>query len=183
MVVAEEPRLAQVDTAVTLMATPFDPTFSVLSAEFPAAAFGAQGLLAQTRLRTWYFATSPYFWPMTFYEIGAEGLIGLGDPAEPWLSLGVGTAFSQVAGIISIPLVMELSGDFRFGPGFALLPSLQGLLYGNGLILQLDARTKISLDEHGPYLVVGGYVEATMEFGLGGGVFQYGLLYGVGTKW
>ena len=173
----------RVDTSVTLAATPLVPFFSVLTAEVPLAVFGVQGPLAQARTKSWYFATSPFFSPTVFYELGVEALYGFGDPDEPWLSLGVGTAFSQQRGVTSIPLAVETVGDFRFGSGLSLVPSLLGLIYANGFITELDLKSKVSFVEGWPYLVVGGYAELAVNLEQGGSGLQYGLLYGLGTKW
>ncbi len=130
-------------TAVRLQlqefAYPLIPDAGKVSVEVPLSLFVDDGIMSRTNARVWYLASSPFFIPDPFFEVGLTGEYVFAKTRTASFAAGVGTAFSMENNIISIPLI--ISARARWFPlrWLELEASLENLLYGEGDFLDAQA--------------------------------------------
>lgn len=131
--------------AVKLYGYPVLPSMSEIRLELYANTLASSTSFDPLSLQLWYLAATPYFLPDAFFESGASIHWNFGDIRRPFLSLGVGTAFSLERDTVSIPLILSAEGKYRVLGLWIINPLLRGLIYGEGYILETQLNNTVPI--------------------------------------
>lgn len=161
-------------------AYPFIPDASKILVEVPLSLIDKNAFLSRTNTRIWYLTASPFFVPDPFYEIGFTAEYNLSHKDKSSFSIGMGSAFSQDNGIISIPLIISIRKKWFPLNWMDIQASLENLLYGEGDIMDIHLTSSFKPFNSGLLFQIGG--TGTLALGWTQNIiaYSYGLSAGLG---
>jgi len=131
--------------SVKLYGYPIIPNMSEIRLELHAGTFTSSDSLAPISIQSWYLTATPYFLPGGFFETGASLHWNFGRIRKPFLSIGMGTAFSMESNTVSIPLILSAEGKYEIFEFLIINPVLRGLIYGEGYILEAQLNNTVPI--------------------------------------
>lgn len=152
----------QHDIRLLVLGYPLMPAMSEVRYRFQPAQLW-RPLNDRLAFNTWYMASSGYLMPDPFLEVGITATYTIFDNNVLSIEAGGGTAFSMDGDDnYALPLVTEFLGRYSIGNSpVAIDWRLQGLLYSNGLVVDLMTPVHVVIGKSGFYF------EAVPGFNLG----------------
>ena len=170
----------RIDAVVS--AFPFIPSMSKVSVDVPLSVIVGNENLSRFILRSWYLASTPYLVPGKFFEIGTLAEYVFADSKSTRWLVGVGTAYSQDQGAISVPLIVALKAAFGISNWLTLAPSWENFVYGEGALSDLQLVASFDLFGNGILIDFGIGADLAYSWKLSAYLLDYGLSIGVSYR-
>jgi hypothetical protein len=152
-------------------AAPFIPNAGKVAVEVPLSLFINDGILSRTNTKIWYLASSPFFIPDPFFEIGFVEELTIFQKNTSFIMVGLGSAFSQENKVTSIPLITSFRWKWLPLDWFELQTSLENLLYAEGDIIDIQLLSTFKPFENGLLFQLG--FKGSVAYGWTRQIFAY----------